>query len=158
MTDFVFDPAADYKRRYRELIGEYGDFIYVPKSKSHELNERLRAHYVVEKAMAEGKRPLTELISHSVDSAIISEMEGVDGEELNKIIAPKPKIKDVIEGWIKENAGQEASLNEVCEATGATYAQVNKFVKDYPGFATKIQKGKYLLRNPDAEREEAKKS
>jgi hypothetical protein len=158
MTDFVFDPAADYKRRYKALIEEYGDFIYIPKQKSHELNERLRAHHVVEKARAEGKRPLGELISHSIDKDIIAEMVGIEGEDLDRVLAPKPKAKDSIGEWIKEHAGEEVSLNDVCEATGATYAQVNKFIKDNIGYATKIQKGKYLLRNPDLEREEAKKS
>lgn len=155
MSDFALNPALDYKRRYKELLDQYKDPIFIPKEKVNHLNETLRAHHVIEKANREGKKPLAELISHSVDQTVITEvMDGVKPEE----ILPVKKKKLSVEEFIKENAGKEMSLNEIAEMTEMSYAHVNKVAKEMPFLLTKIQKGKYLLRNPDAERKEAKKS
>lgn len=155
MSDFALNPAADFKRRYKELLDQFEDPIYIPKAEVNRLNETLRAHHVIEKANREGKKPLAELISHSVDQSIIAEvLDGVRPEE----IIPVKKKKISVEEFIKENAGKEMSLNEIAEMTEMSYAHVNKVAKEMPFLLTKIQKGKYLLRNPDAERKEAKKS
>jgi len=151
------DPAADFKARFKEAAELFGGSEYIPVSNLFTLSERLRAHHVVEKAIRENVNVVKELKNHSVDKNIIAEIVGVDPQELVEEVKPKRRtVKEQAEDWVIENAGKEVSLNEVSEATTLTYAQVNKMVKDRPDLFTKVQKGKYVLRDPKVEREKDK--
>lgn len=151
------DPAADYKARFKEAADLFGGSELVPTSNIFTLSERLRAHYVVEKAVRDGVNIVKELKIHSVDTNIIAEIVGLEPEELDEEIKPKRNtVRSLAEDWIIENAGKEVSLSFVSNETGLTYAQVNKMVKDRPDLFTKVQKGSYVLRDPKADREAEK--
>jgi hypothetical protein len=151
------DPAADYKARFKDAADLFGGAEKVPASNIFTLSERLRAHYVVEKAVRDNVSPMKELKNHSVDKTIIAEIVGLEPEELEEENKPKRRtVKEAAEDWIIANAGKEVSLNEVSQETSLTYAQVNKMVKDRPDLFTKMQKGQYVLRDPKADREAEK--
>lgn len=151
------NPAEDYKARFKEAADLFGGAERVPASNIFTLSERLRAHYVVEKAVRDNTSPVKELKNHSVDKNIIAEIIGVEPEELEEENKPKRRtVKEAAEDWIISNAGKEVSLNEVSQETSLTYAQVNKMVKDRPDLFTKMQKGQYVLRDPKADREAEK--
>lgn len=149
------NPAEDFKARFEQAAELFGGAEYIPASNLFLLSERLRGHHVVEKALANNENVLKELKNHSVFPEIIGEIIGE--EVIVEEAKPRPKnAKSAAEAWVKENAGKTVSSNEICDATGLSYQQVNKWIKDRPDLFSKLQKGKYLLRNPDKERAEAK--
>lgn len=145
----------EFKDKYNELIAAHeGNPSLVPASDVFEIHERLRARMVIEKAKRDSLPVVKTLRDHGVDNRIIADV----WQEQDEVVPKKntKKVKDEAISKIKEMAGKTVSLNELAELTGLTYAQVSKIAKDRPDLMSKLKKGSYLLRNPDAERKAEK--
>lgn len=138
---------------HEELIEEYGDATSIPSDLRFLLNERVRARYCV---MTNPTWTPEQIVSYySIDRRIAEELFGVDKEAVSR--KPKRADKyDAIKKWCAENVFAEVTPNELAEVGELSYQTVLKYIADNPHTFRKIGRGKYEVRDAQADREAGK--
>jgi hypothetical protein len=125
-----------------------------PISKSNE-EERLRHEarrweYVKAVARRDGMSLAKAAQHYSIDERVISEHEFAE-----VAVEKKSKRSDkyaAIKKFCRDNVGAEVTTQQVADIGGISYPTALKFVTDYPNTFRKTGRGKYEIRDEDADR------
>ena len=120
-----------------------------------EAQERLRAHYIIEKAERDKLNVLDTLVTHMVSRFLIEELTG-------EVVVHERRVREdksaQLHQWVRRNESKKFGTSKLVQELGVSYDTVLKIVRENPMFFTKVGRGQYEIRDGIAEREEAKKA
>lgn len=147
MTFDVAEINRRFKAAFSEAVAKYGSPSAIPAEEAHLLGERMRAEHVV---AIHGKADPQVLRSYSLPTSIILELCGeVPEVERRQTRAAK---RQAAERWCGENAGTTVAPQVLAEVAGFSYSTALAFIKERPDLFTRVKRGFYLVRDPEAER------
>jgi predicted XRE-type DNA-binding protein len=119
--------------------------------------ELYRAQEIVKIAERTGRDVGQLLNEYNVAKSVIDEMDIEIKQYVPK--AKKVSMKDKLEAWAKDHIGQTINGGkQIAEDLGISYPTANNFIQSRRDIFSKIKKGEYLVKDADAERQEANKS
>jgi len=154
-TEKIYRNAdQEYKQSFQALLNQYGTATNIPTEKIQQISEINRAKCILGRYPDEEE--VTVLRKFSVGQNVITLVTG------KEVAQPSPKAKRTdkyahIADWCKENVGTETTIYDIAEAGKVSYPTANNFVKTRPDLFTKVKKGSYIIRDPEAERALEKK-
>lgn len=133
---------------WSELSKQYGRFE-VPLSEIAVLSERVRAIEIL--ALNNGEPGQDKILrQYAIPETIIKEME-IDSA--NGTIKKKRVDKaKTVTSWLKENVGAQITGQQLAEIGEFSYTHAMKMISDNVGIFSKIKRGLYEVRDPEAER------
>jgi hypothetical protein len=146
------DHNERYKRDFADLVKRHGGPGRIPSDEIHFIGERLRAAHVVEKY---GRLDPLLLRDYSIPGTIIVEMCGADASAQAARKRNRKQKREAAEKWCAENVGTTVTPALLAEIAEFSEATARTFIADRPDLFTRVKRGFYLVRDPEAERASA---
>jgi len=118
-----------------------------------EQQERLRAHWIIDKAQRNNDDPAKSLTLHAVSRSLIEELAGAVPELERKV---KRNKEDNIYAWASENLGRNVTVQDVVDGFKVSMPTAYKIIREHPDCFIKVSWGVYSVRDGRADREAAK--
>jgi hypothetical protein len=140
---------------WQEGVDKYGSKFSLPKDLEKEINETIRALYVLQIWQRNGSsgNPLSQLSAYSVSENVAQNVvaqylgdkyiKQLEKEKSEKTEKRKDKWDSFIE-WANENQGKEFTTEQLEKQSGFSYQTTLTYVKTSPVFE-KVKKGKYRV-------------
>jgi hypothetical protein len=139
-----------FKDRFAALAAKHGSPSAIPNDELHALNERMRAENVI---LIHGKADPGILRNYSIPLSIIEEYCGVaPAIEAKRTYRQR---KQAVEQWCRDNSGSTVTPTVIAEIGDFSEATARTFINERPDLFTKVKRGYYLVRDPQAERKQA---
>lgn len=152
MTLTVKDADREYKEAYAALLSTHGTHSSIPKDEVNYISELHRAKMVT---ITNGGDFDAQILSqYSVARRVIEELCG-EVPEIQKKVRQADKRR-AMEQFVKDNADGVVTPADLAEAGDVSYATAMKFINENPVFFTKVERGSYLIRDVEAERQAAR--
>jgi len=151
----IVQSEADYKAKHADLSTKYGGSYKIPPSELFHLQECLRAMYVLDIARRQGSPNLAKALrEHDVMPSVIEEVTGIT-PVIDRRVRRADKQRG-LEQWCLDRPGQIFKVDEIAEGGQVSSAKVRTFIECRPDLFSKAGRGRYQIRNAQAERSAAK--
>ena len=145
------DIDTRYKTAFRAAAAKYGSPWAIPAEETHLLAERMRAEHVV---AIHGKADPQILRGYSIPATIVEDLCGALPD-----VQPRRRSfrlrKEAVERWCVEHAGTTVTPTVLAEVGEFSEGTARTFINDRPDLFSKVKRGHYLVRDPEAERQKA---
>ena len=139
-----------YKTAFRAAAKKHGSPYRIPAEEMHLLGERMRAEHVI---AIHGRPDPNVLRSYSIPGSLIEEFCGVSITEVETKKTYRQR-KAAVERWCTEHAGTTVTPTVLADVGEFSEATARTFINDRPDLFTKVKRGHYLVRDPQAERQQ----
>ena len=150
----MIQDEEDYKRQFRELMERYGRYG-IPHSEVFHIQEHLRAMYIIRSARERGVTNIgKELHDNDVVPTVIEQITG-SIPTIDRRVKRADKHKG-LEQWCVDRTGQIVKVDEIAAGAGVSGQKVRTFIDSRPDLFRRVERGRYEIKDMQAERLAAK--
>lgn len=154
MTLTVKEIDQQFKDSYAELLATHQEHSQIPKDDLLVIGEIYRGQMVI--FANNGDKDARLLSQYSIPSKVIEILCG-EAPEIQRKVRNSDKRRAMTD-FIRTNADQIITPNDLAEAGDVSYATAIKFINENPLSFIKTERGCYLVRDPEADRRAAREA